>query len=139
MCRVTTEAIIENVFDLLNAQQGTIPAREIRRVILSDALVDKGAFYLCLPAKLIRWLALMRRGRRHVPATLGRGEADIYSAVRLTIMGRDCAIDVMELPDRLPVLIGQLPLHALDFVVDPKEQKLIGNPAHGGEFIIEMY
>jgi len=74
-----------------------------------------------------------------VPATLGRGEADIYSAVRLTIMGRDCAIDVMELPDRLPVLIGQLPLHALDFVVDPKEQKLIGNPAHGGEFIIVMY
>jgi len=139
MGRVTTEAIMENVVDLWNAKQGSLPPEQVRRVTVADALVDTGSFYLCLPTHLISQLGLMKQGRRHVTTTLGSGEVDIYGTVRLTIMGRDCAMDVMELPDKLPVLIGQLPLEALDFVVDPKGQKLIGNPAHGGEFIIEMY
>ena len=51
--------------------------------------------------------------------------------VRLTIQGRDCSIDVTELPDDCPVLIGQIPLELLDFVVDmPGQTRLIGNPAH---------
>jgi hypothetical protein len=37
------------------------------------------------------------------------------------------------------VLIGQIPLERLDFVVDPQGNRLIGNPAHGGEHIIEAY
>jgi hypothetical protein len=43
------------------------------------------------------------------------------------------------LPDDCPVLIGQVPLEVLDFVVDPQGQRLIGNPAHGGEQILEIY
>ena len=42
----------------------------------------------------------------------------MYDAVRLTIQGRNCTMDVMEVPDDVPVLIGQLPLEHLDFVVD---------------------
>jgi hypothetical protein len=45
----------------------------------------------------------------------------------------------MEVPDTAPVLIGQLALERLDFVVDPQGQSLIGNPAHGGEHIIEAF
>jgi hypothetical protein len=37
------------------------------------------------------------------------------------------------------VLIGQVPLELLDFVVDPRGQKLIGNPEHGGEQMIEIF
>jgi hypothetical protein len=36
-------------------------------------------------------------------------------------------------------LIGYIPLELLDFVVDSKNQRLIGNPDHGGEFMIDMY
>ena len=57
----------------------------------------------------------------------------------LLFIGGDCPMDVTELPDECPVLIGQLPLEALDFVVDPVNQRLIGNPPHGGEHIIELY
>jgi hypothetical protein len=60
-------------------------------------------------------------------------------AVRLTVQGRDCAIDVGEIGDEFPVLIGQLPLEHLDWVVDPKGQRLIGNPEHGGEHVIEVF
>jgi hypothetical protein len=63
----------------------------------------------------------------------------VYDPVRLTIMDRDCTVDVMEVPDGFPALVGQIPLGFLDFVVDPRSPRLIGNPAHGGEHIIEMY
>jgi hypothetical protein len=48
-------------------------------------------------------------------------------------------MDVLEVPDGLPVLIGQIPLEHLDFVVDLRNRKLIGNPAHGGEHMYELY
>ena len=48
-------------------------------------------------------------------------------------------MDVTELPDGCPVLIGQIPLEAMDFVVDMPSRSVIGNPAHGGEHVIELY
>jgi hypothetical protein len=48
-------------------------------------------------------------------------------------------MDVLEAPASTPVLIGQISLEHLDFVIDPRSQKLIGNPAHGGEHTYEMY
>jgi len=47
--------------------------------------------------------------------------------------------DVMEVPDGVPVLIGQLPLGHLDLVVDLRNRALIGNPTHGGEHVYELY
>lgn len=57
----------------------------------------------------------------------------------MTIQGRDCPCDVVEVPDDCPVLVGQVPLELMDFVVDPVNQRLIGNPAHGGEQIVDLY
>ena len=48
-------------------------------------------------------------------------------------------MDVTEVPDDVPVLIGQLPLEHLDFVVDMPSRSLIGNPAHGGEHMYDLY
>jgi hypothetical protein len=66
-------------------------------------------------------------------------EANLYGSVRLTIQGRTCHMDVMEVPDDVPVLIDKLPLEELDFVVDPQGGCLIGNPAHAGEQMYELY
>jgi hypothetical protein len=63
----------------------------------------------------------------------------VYEAVRLKVQGRECIVEVAELPDECPVLIGQIPLEALDFVVDPMGQKLVGNPDHGGQQMIDMF
>ena len=59
--------------------------------------------------------------------------------VLLTVQGREARIEVGEASDDTPVLIGQIPLEILDFVIDMQGQKLIGNPAHGGEQMIEVY
>ena len=45
---------------------------------------------------------------------------------------------VTEIPEGSPVLIGQIPLEEMDLVPLPKEQELIANPAHGGEWIMEI-
>jgi len=37
------------------------------------------------------------------------------------------------------VLVGQVPLELMDFVVDTVAQRVIGNPAHGGEQTLESY
>ena len=62
----------------------------------------------------------------------------MYDAVRLTIRDRSCTMDVMEVPDDVPVLIGQLPLEHLDLVVDLRSRSLVGNPVHGGEHVYEL-
>ena len=61
-----------------------------------------------------------------------------FGAVRLTVQGRDCVCDVTEVNDACPVLIGQVPLELMDFLVDPSGRRLIANPAHGGERLIEL-
>jgi hypothetical protein len=62
----------------------------------------------------------------------------MYGMVRLTVQGRDCRVEVAEVPDDCPVLIGQVPLELLDYVVDPVGPRLLGNPDHNGEHMIDL-
>jgi predicted aspartyl protease len=139
MGRVLTEATIENSEDLWAVKRNLLPLEQVRRVVVTDALVDTGATLLSLPTRMIRQLGLDKTGSKRVTSSTGGGEADLYSAVRLTIQGRSCTMDVMEVPDNVPALIGQIPLEHLDFVVDLRNHTLIGNPAHGGEHVYELY
>jgi clan AA aspartic protease len=140
MGRVMVEATVENLKDLWDAQRGMMPPEQVRRFTIPDALVDTGATLLSLPTRLIQQLGLNPQTKKRVRSSSGAvTEADMYDAVRLTIQGRTCTMDVMEVPDDVLALIGQLPLEHLDFVVDLRNQKLIGNPAHGGEHMYELY
>jgi predicted aspartyl protease len=138
MGRVVTPATIENTEDLWAVKRGMIGADAVRRIEVEDALVDSGATLLSLPSRLIRQLGLDKTAEKRVVSSTGETEAAMYSAVRLTIQGRSCTMDVLEVPDSVPVLIGQLPLEHLDFVVDMRSHALIGNPAHGGEHMYEL-
>lgn len=137
--RVVTEAKFENLKDLWAVEQGLRAPDQARAVTIPDALVDTGATLLSLPTSLIARLGLARVSSKRVISSTGLAEAGLYEAVRLTIQGRTCTMDVMEVPDGVPPLIGQIPLGHLDFVVDPRSQSLIGNPAHGGEHIYELF
>jgi hypothetical protein len=88
---------------------------------------------------MIEQLGLRRFQGRRDRTSAGLFEFGVYSTVRLTIQGRECRVDVAEVPDDCPVLIGQVPLEQLDFVVDPVGQRLIGNPEHGGEHMMDMF
>jgi hypothetical protein len=76
---------------------------------------------------------------RAVRTVGGIVQTTIYRAVQLSVQGREVTCDVAEIPDDCPVLIGQIPLDGLDFVVDPIGQRLIGNPEHNGEHMINIF
>lgn len=139
MGKVTVPARIENLQDIYLADTGTPPTEQIRAIEVADALVDTSATLLSLPRRFVQQLGLKRTRTRTARTAAGVMQFGIYGAVRLTVHQRDCVIEVAEIPDECPVLIGQIPLEMLDFVVDTVGQKLIGNPDHGGKQMIDMF
>jgi clan AA aspartic protease len=138
MGRVLTEALIENLQDLWETQRALRKPEEVRRIVVPDALVDTGATTLALPTRHIRQLELAKTRERNAIAAHGKSTISTYEPVRITIQGRDCVVEVMEVPDDVPPLIGQVPLEMLDLVVDFQGRRLIGNPAHGGVETLEL-
>ena len=139
MGKVLVTAKVENLYDLYEVSRGQLRDDEVRRVEVADALVDTGASTLSLPRRVVAQLGLRPGRQRHARTTAGTVLLQTYGVVRLTIQDREWVGDVVEVDDNLPVLIGQLPLEGLDYVVDLVGQRLIGNPAHGGEQMIELY
>jgi predicted aspartyl protease len=109
------------------------------RSVEAEALVDTGATRLCLQTKTIRALGLKKESEISSKTTNGVRRRAVYQPVRLELMGRHGAFEVVEVDDDMPNLLGQVPLEVLDFVVDSKGQKLIANPAHGGIQMTEEY
>ncbi|MEX0717078.1 MAG: retropepsin-like aspartic protease [Planctomycetaceae bacterium] len=139
MGRVVTQATVENLQDLWDVDRGMLRPDEIRSIAVDDALVDTGATTLALPTRFIERLGLRKTYEKQATSSQGVALVNVYDAVRLTIGDRFCTVDVIEIPDDVPVLIGQIPLEMLDYVVDLQSRKLIGNPAHGGEQMLELY
>ncbi len=139
MGRVIVAARIENLADTVLANAGHLKPEDIRVLEIPDALVDAGSTRLALPRSLIEQLGLTKFGSERGKTANGIREFGLYGPVRLTVEGRYCVLDVSELPDDCPVLIGQVPLELMDWVVDAKGQRLIGNPAHGGDWMSDMF
>ena len=128
MGRVTVEIEVSNDRDEGKAEEGLLPADKVRRVTLT-ALVDTGATLLVLPEEAIQRLGLpvMRTAKTR----LGNGQvvpSTIYGSAKLRVLKRVVGVDVLSAPAGVPALLGQVPLEGLDFVVDPKGQRLIPNP-----------
>ncbi|QVL30953.1 aspartyl protease family protein [Telmatocola sphagniphila] len=138
MAKITVEAKLENISDVFEVLNGTRKAAEVRTIEVKNALVDTGATGLLAPKHIIESLGLKMFRARQGRGIGGPIKIDMYGTVRLTIQGRDCNVDVGEIDDNLPVIVGQIPLELLDWVIDMREQKLVGNPEHGGEHMIDV-
>ena len=139
MGKVLVTAKIENLEDLYRRKKGLLADDQVRRIEVHDASVDTGATTSCCQSGWSpRWGSSHLR-TRHSRDLGGDFMLPMYGTVRLTIQGRDCPVDVGEIGDQYPVLVGQIPLEALDWVVDPKGQRLIGNPDHGGEWGVDAF
>lgn len=110
---------------------------DVRRLTITDALVDTGATGLCLPTSLIEQLGLTPVEATRVRTATGITERILYSEVQFTILGRTRSIQVTDLPEGSPVFVGHMVLEHLDLCLDIKDG-LIYNPAHDGEWITEI-
>lgn len=137
MGKVTVAATVENLDDRFAARKGLLAEAQVRRVEVADALIDTGATGLLLPSRLIAQLGLEPLRVRTARTIAGHTPLRVFRAVLLSVQGRDCISDVAEIPDEFSVVIGQVPLELMDWVVDLRGQRLVGNPEHGGEHMIE--
>src|SRR4051812_17952342 len=112
MGRVVVEAVIENLQDLWDVKRGLLAADQVRRIVVPNALVDSGTSFLSIPKRLIDELGLTFSYRKRSRAATGTTEVNVHQAAQLTIQGRTCPAEVVELPDDVAVLIGQLPLES---------------------------
>jgi predicted aspartyl protease len=110
------------------------------RTAEAEGLVDTGATGLYLKPSVIQKLGLRQIGERKARTMSDRLQTRrSFSPVELEIQGRTALLAVSELAEGLPNVIGQIPLEMMDWVVDLRGQRLVGNPEHGGEMIDEEF
>ena len=136
--RILVQMKVENYGDLEMLHRGALPAEQVRSLELT-ALVDTGAKYVSLPPSEIARLGLRHLKTKTARTAAGPVEQKIYSPVRVTVQERDAVNDVAELPEGSPPLLGQIPLEQMDFWIDVTNQKLVGNPEHGGQWMIDQF
>jgi hypothetical protein len=138
MGKVITMIKVANWDDLALLAAGA--RKEKPRALETNAIVDTGAVKLYLKSSIIQELGLRPIGEVKSRTMSNRTESrTVFSPVALEIMGRTGRFDVVEIPDALPNIIGQIPLEDLDWVVDCRNQKLIPNPEHkNGELADEF-
>jgi len=137
MGKVVVKIKLTNQGDLVAAQRKLSKAKP--RTVEAEALVDTGATRLYLQSSLIKALGLRKESEVQSKTTNGVRRRAVFESVRLELMGRNGAFQVVEVDDDVPNLLGQIPLEYLDFVVDPRGQKLIPNPEHGDKQMSEEY
>ena len=137
--RVLAEARIENLFDTWDDERGLKSPELIRSVVIPDAVVDLQVTLLGLPLCQINELGLIKTATKRGWMANGIADINVYDPVRLTIQGRDCVVEVTEFPDGYSAIIGQVPVRLLDFVIDRRIHKLIGDPEHGSEQLLDMF
>ena len=137
MGKVIISIKLTNLFDL-GAQHRKLSTAKPRTVKV-EALVDTGATRLYLKTSVIRALGLEKVDTLISQTTNGPKRRSVYEPVRLEVMGRYGNFDVVDIGEKVPNLLGQIPLEYLDFVVDSKNRKLIPNPDHGDKQMSEEY
>ncbi len=132
--RHTTIIELVNRKDMLLEEEGVIKPEEVRRVTVEDAVVDTGATRLSLPKPVIEQLGLTPIGKTKARTTNGIVDRLIYSEVRFTVLERAGTLEITELPENVPILVGHIVLEMLDLCLDIRKG-LIYNPDHDDEWI----
>jgi clan AA aspartic protease len=139
MGKVTENVKITNYDDLAAFKKKNIPESEIKSVFLEDVIVDTGATLLSLSKEIIEKLKLDPIKKVKVNTADGITEKTIYGPVEIEIKGRTATQNVMELNHpHIKALIGQLPLEQMDFLIHPGMQRVIPNPAHDNQMILDQ-
>ena len=93
------------------------------------ALVDSGALELCIPQSLADRLKLTFLEDRDVIVASGEAKKVPYvGGVKIEVFGRRTVQSANVMGDE--VLLGAIPMEAMDLLIHPASLQLIPNPAH---------
>ena len=132
--RVTVR--LSNAADMALVRRNLMRPEEIRAVE-ADALVDTGAVTLVLPSLVVERLGLVRPFKQVAEYADGRREeVDVTEPVFVELMGRHTVEEALVLGDE--VIIGQTILEKTDLHVDCRQKRLLPNPAHPDQSVLQV-
>ena len=126
---VFAEITLRNAGDVTNVRRGIMNEPEIRETTVT-AMVDTGAATLILNEAVRQQLGLMLEDT--YGARLADGSEQRYSytePVQVQWKNRKVVLQPVLIPNAHQVLLGAIPLEALDLIVNPLKEELTG--AHG--------
>ena len=93
----------------------------------ANALVDSGAAELCIPQHIANQLRLKQLEEREVRIANGdRMLVPYVGGVRVEVFGRQTVTSAVVIGDQ--VLLGAIPMEAMDLVIHPRSLTLMPNP-----------
>lgn len=108
------------------------------RVVELEAVVRTSTTMLVLPGDVVSRLGLMQQGYRKVRYPDGRIAALPWvGGIRITVLGRDAAVNALVDATGTTPVMGHVPLTALDLHVDPESGELRPNPASPNEPVMD--
>lgn len=132
--RVTVR--LTNAIDEGLVRRGLLAADKVR-AYEADALVDTGAVKSILPVQVVQQLGLAIVGKTRARYANDSGEdVDITEMVGIEINGRRTTEEALVLGSG--VLIGQTVLESLDLLVDCVAHRLVPNPEHPDQPVINV-
>jgi clan AA aspartic protease len=131
MGQVFTEITLKNAGDVNLTEHGYKQEQEIRQTTVK-ILVDTGAGTLVITEAMRQELGLKARKEKSVRmANHDSVNAEEADPVEVHWKNRSMVCRPWVLPGAQKALLGLIPLEAMDLIVDPNEQKVVG--AHGEE------
>jgi clan AA aspartic protease len=131
------EITLANAVDISNARKGLIPDAEIRQMTIR-AMPDTGAWTLVINEEIRQKLGLAIEETSE--SSLADGKVDTYDVtegVKIRWKNRSTILPAVVVPNATTILLGALPLEAMDLMVDPVHQQLVG--VHGAEPLHVLY
>jgi clan AA aspartic protease len=129
------EITLANPGDKVRVECGLL--KEVRAVTLK-AMPDTGAWTLVINEEIRQKLGLSIEETSE--SSLADGKVDTYDVtegVKIRWKNRSTILPAVVVPNATTILLGALPLEAMDLMVDPVHQQLVG--VHGTEPLHVLY
>jgi len=132
MSLVRTEITLKNTLDVGKSRQGLIKETEIRQITV-NAFVDTGAWTLVINEETRKKLGLDITGSDSGTLADGKkAEYNVAGPLEVIWKNRRTTCEALVLPDAKNILLGAIPLEAMDLTVNPRRE-LVG--AHGDQIL----
>ena len=116
--------------DLALSRRGFLPREEVKRIRIK-ALVGSGAYELVINEDVKQQLDLPVLEERIARlADDSERRVELVGPVEVRFENRSTVVRALVLPGAAEILLVAIPMEGLDVVVDPREQRLIVNPAY---------
>ena len=123
------EIELANAGEIYLAQKGYILPENVKKITVK-ALVDSGAYMLAINESIKLQLDLPKLEEQIAELADGsKLKLEIVGPVEVRFENRSTTCRAMVLPGDAEVLLGTIPLEDMDVLIDPRQQRLIVNPA----------